>query len=673
MAQLNKYGLKQFDGTGFPNWEFRLKGVMQEQGVLEMVLGECQEPGTKKNKEKEALARNIIIQSVSDDCLEILKSADLAKEMLDVLKKHFQRNSLSERIHLKKELSSMKFDGKSSMSSFIMKYESLVRQLRDSGCVVDENEKIISFLSTLPKSYENFCTSLDLLISQQSLTFDFVRSRILDEELKKKSSVNNVNSVNNVKQEANAFSVFKFQCYNCGKYGHKRSECRVKKKNTRQTPGTHQSYKPGKPKANYVAELAEVNAVADVSTHEFNDLKSTTEESSISFLLCTEEKTANVLKNDIGNCVEFVIDSGASDHFVNDMKYFNGGYITLKNPIPVVTANDGIKLIATKVGTVVTECFTIQNVLFVKGMKSNLLSVKRIERKGLKVTFEDSQVVVSKGDKIVFQMTSFGKMYMAKFKLKNVDCAAHKACTTNEQNVLWHRRLGHPCDGKLGHLQKEGYIDSVQQKQRDILCETCIKGKQSRLPFKENLVKTHRVLELIHTDLCGPITPNTHDGKKYILTFIDDFTHFTMVYLLEGKNEVPKFVMEYVKMVHAKFNTKISRIRCDNGMEFNNNILQNYYKEEGIKMEVTIPYTPEENGKAERMNRTILEKARTLISEANFEKDMWGESVLTSVYLINRLPTVNNKIPAELWFGYKPNYQKKKDADDILLRTRRTT
>lgn len=651
MAHLNKYGLKQFDGTGFANWEFRIKGVLEEQGVLEMVLGNCTDLGSKKNKEKEALAKNIIIQSITDDCLEIVKSFDSSKEMLNALKNNFQRNSLSERVHLKKELSNMKFDGKSSMSNFILKFESLIRRIRDSGCEIDENEKITSFLTTLPRNYENFCTSLDLLISQKSLKFDFVRTRILDEELKKKSSV--PSSVN-VKQESNvsAFSTFKYQCYNCGKMGHKRSECRVKKKTWNSSGNYNHSSKPVKPKANLAAELEETVNTDVSSTHNLD---------SISFLSCLDERSADALNAVVDSSIEFIVDSGASDHFINDEKYFNGQYIDLRTPISVSVAKDGQKMVATKLGTIITESFTIKNVLFVKDLKANLLSVRKIEQAGLSVTFENNSVVVSKEKHIVFQATCNDRVYSVKFKLKG-ESVAQKACTlkANQCNILWHRRLGHPSNEKMKQLQREQYINISGSDGKDIICEICVKSKQTRGRFQKYNVKTNRPLELVHTDVCGPINPATYNGKKYILTFLDDYTHFTMVYLMETKNEVKTYFKQYVEQVSAKFNCKISRIRCDNGKEYENKEVSDYCKEKGIKVEVTIPYTPEENGKAERLNRTIIEKARTLISEANFEKVMWGESVLTAVYLINRLPTVDNKIPAELWYGHKPNYEKLK-------------
>lgn len=170
-------------------------------------------------------------------------------------------------------------------------------------------------------------------------------------------------------------------------------------------------------------------------------------------------------------------------------------------------------------------------------------------------------------------------------------------------------------------------------------CEICCKAKQTRLPFKTERTKTVRALQIIHTDLCGPINPETWDGKKYILTVIDDFTHYTMIYLLKNKYEVTEVLINYVNKVERQKNLKVNKIRCDNGREYINKKLKNWVCKKGVELDCTIPHTPQLNGTAERMNRTIMEKARSLLFDSNMKKNMWGEAAYTAVYLINRSPT----------------------------------
>lgn len=185
-------------------------------------------------------------------------------------------------------------------------------------------------------------------------------------------------------------------------------------------------------------------------------------------------------------------------------------------------------------------------------------------------------------------------------------------------------------------------------------CELCIKGKFTRTPYKRpELPRSHRNGKLIHTDLCGPITPATINGERYFQTITDDFTHFTEVYLLKTKDEAVGNIENYVHRFEAKFETKIYKLRCDNGKEFVNDKLKEFCQRKGIKMQTTIPYTPQQNGVSERLNRTLLDKARIMIAESEIPKDLWGEAVRAAAYVLNRSPThaLKGEIPAKGWLG----------------------
>lgn len=175
--------------------------------------------------------------------------------------------------------------------------------------------------------------------------------------------------------------------------------------------------------------------------------------------------------------------------------------------------------------------------------------------------------------------------------------------------------------------------------------------------FEKSETRTKRPLELVHSDVCGPVETQTWDDKKYILTMLDDYTHFTVIYLLQNKYEAADTIKEYVKYAEARWNTKLARLRCDNGREHANKNLQNWCKGNGIQMDFTVPsYTPQLNRKAERLNRTLLEKTRALLTESRLKKEMWGEVAYTATYLLNRSPTKLLKVtPYEMWNKKKPN------------------
>lgn len=188
-------------------------------------------------------------------------------------------------------------------------------------------------------------------------------------------------------------------------------------------------------------------------------------------------------------------------------------------------------------------------------------------------------------------------------------------------------------------------------------CESCVKSKQTRLPFDRTRFRAKRPLQLVHSDICGPINVDTHDGKKYFCTFVDDFTHNTVTFLMSAKSELFDCFSTYKAMAESHFGLNLSRLRCDNGGEYTSTKLKDKCKRDGVKLEFTTPYSPELNGVAERMNRTLAERAKSMLVAGELPKMFWGDAIFAATYLINRSPTnsLNSKTPYELWFGRKPD------------------
>lgn len=257
--------------------------------------------------------------------------------------------------------------------------------------------------------------------------------------------------------------------------------------------------------------------------------------------------------------MRLIVDSGATDHMINDLSLFNGGSYDLDSPVVIATAKNGPSLKAEKAGTIVTEQCILKDVLYAPELSVNLLSVQKVVQSGVEVKFHSQGVQITKDSKK--ELTSESPFYIDLDMDIETSHSAHPAFTVKVSNVDWHRKMGHPSDQKLSTLIKKDYIkDSKISNCESVICETCVKSKQTRLPFKTNDIKTTYPLELIHTDIAGPIDPISYGEKRYVLTFLDDFTHFTVVYLLKNKSEVTQHFEEYVKQVCSKFNTKIHRL-----------------------------------------------------------------------------------------------------------------
>jgi transposase InsO family protein len=158
----------------------------------------------------------------------------------------------------------------------------------------------------------------------------------------------------------------------------------------------------------------------------------------------------------------------------------------------------------------------------------------------------------------------------------------------------------------------EGMPESAEQF-RNSVCEPCLLGKQTRKPFPSSKRESSGPMELIHTDVCGPMQTKTPGGNRYFVSFIDDYSRCAVIQLLQNKNQVRTALSAFVSTVENQFDTKIKKLRSDRGGEFWNKEIQEFCASKGIVHQKTNPYSSQENGVAERLNRTLMEKARAMI------------------------------------------------------------
>lgn len=163
-------------------------------------------------------------------------------------------------------------------------------------------------------------------------------------------------------------------------------------------------------------------------------------------------------------------------------------------------------------------------------------------------------------------------------------------------------------------------------------------------------------MQLVHADLCGPITPASNSDKRYILTFIDDFSRKVWVYFLSEKSKTFATFKIYKSLVEKESNALICCLHTDRGGEFTSNEFNDFCKVNGISRQLTASYTPQQNGVAERKNRTIMNMVRCLLCDKQVPNRVWPEAVKWTAHVINRSPTLvtKDKTPEEMWSGVKP-------------------
>ncbi|GJU39627.1 putative ribonuclease H-like domain-containing protein [Tanacetum coccineum] len=240
---------------------------------------------------------------------------------------------------------------------------------------------------------------------------------------------------------------------------------------------------------------------------------------------------------------------------------------------------------------------------------------------------------------------------------KNLTCLIAKA-SVNE-SMLWHRRLGHLNFKTMNKLVRNNLVIGLPSKifENDHSCVDCLKGKQHKASCKSKLVNsTSKPLHTLHMDLFGPTSISSLNHKWYCLVVTDDFSRFTWTFFLKTKDETYRILRNFITEIENLKDLKVKIIRCDNGGEFRNKEMDDFCSRKGIKREFSNARTPQQNGVAERRNRTLIEAARTMLADAKLPVTFWAEAVNTACYVQNRVLVTKplNKTPYELFNGRAP-------------------
>jgi hypothetical protein len=290
----------------------------------------------------------------------------------------------------------------------------------------------------------------------------------------------------------------------------------------------------------------------------------------------------------------------------------------------------------------------VQKVLYVPELAGNLLSVAQLVEKGARLEFNHEGCTLTHQGRRLGIAKQQGKLY-----------CFFAGQQEQDDGVIWHERLGHPGLQAMRQLLKGEYVKGLPKgvEAPEGICEGCQKGKQARKVFPATAKKQEtEALALTHMDLCGPMQVETFGGARYMMMMVDDATRHKTVFLLKDKAEAAANIKFYQKAMEAALNKQMREIRTDRGGEFVNRELSTYLAEHGIRHNLTAPYSPQQNGVAERANRTIMEAARSMLHARGVDYRLWGEAVRTAAKLRNLMPgKKQGKSPSELFWGEKPN------------------
>lgn len=632
----SKVGVVRLNNRNYRSWAFKVQMLMMREGTWKYVdPGVAPAPVTPDWTEGDSRARATIALLVEDNQHNLIMSQATAKGTWDALKSHHHKATLTGKVSLLKEICSTNYREGENMEEFLYGMEELYSRLENSGEKLSANMQVAMILRSLPKAFDALTTALESR-SDQDLTMELVRAKLIDESEKLYGGKAQEERVLKAKNEHKSAGV----CFFCGQPGHKKRECRefLSRKNA----GEGEDKKKKKNKQKQEEKVKQVRE---------NDNRSFT------FMVRHNDSRRRVPHS-------WLVDSGATSHMCNDKSAFT---VMEHESRSSVTVADGSENQVEGVGDCLIKCvddsgetieLTLRGVLYVPTLEGNMISIGKLAAKGVRAIFDNNGCKLVYGNTVVAVADKVSDMYWLRVAQDRVMKSESREHTKNCQHT-WHRRLGHRSPDVLGEMKRNDLVTGLNVVDCGIrcTCECCIEGKMARPSFPQVAEKTStQVLDIIHSDVCGPMEETSPGGCRYYMTLIDDHSRYTYVYFLRKKSEVEEKIREYVRLVENQFGRKPRIIRSDQGGEFSGMSLRRFYATEGIKAEYTAAYSPQQNGVSERKNRSLSEMGRCMLLDAGMHKRFWAEAVNTACYLQNRLPSAAvDRTPYEIWFGRKPD------------------
>ena len=418
------------------------------------------------------------------------------------------------------------------------------------------------------------------------------------------------------------------KCKTCGKVGHLESVCEE---------GGHEASKP-----QIVCMIRECSG------------KSTQETP----LICMAKPSQSPQRPQ-----SLLLDSGATSHILCNKDFFLEGtfrseynFLETGSGEVLPTEGTGSLLIPLDNGNGSQTDLILTDVLYSPRLKFNLISTIKLGKKGIATYLmadEQPAQLVHKG-KVIGLAKTIDNQYILETTVSPIGARALTTTNSAESPIqIWHERLGHlgyPNLLKLNHLANGVTIEGPIPEE---VCGPCMMGRQQRKINRTPRTRATEFLGLVHSDLGGPF-PLTRFGKRFYATIKDDFSGVVWVYLLKTKGQTFEIFKEFKAWIENQSGKKIKRLRADGGGEYTGGDFQNFLKKEGIQWEARAPNVPEQNGKAERQNYTLMVPTRFMLKAKRLPKSLWGEVLKTAGYIKNRSPGVDEVTPYERMNNAKP-------------------
>ena len=332
----------------------------------------------------------------------------------------------------------------------------------------------------------------------------------------------------------------------------------------------------------------------------------------------------------------FILDSGATAHMTYDASIVRDARPPGPGDHSTIFVGDGEPLRVTAIGTMVVNSNTcdgevsFSNTLVVPELRQTLISIGALTAAGATGVISGGAIDIQHNGNTVLCATKRGGIYELRGCFPIRSPAAY-VTTGRCDATLWHRRLGHL--GYVNCSRLPAIVDGINTTSAEFIaaaddvCGDCLIGRHEREPRVSNRPKATEPLERLYVDLAGPFPVTSIDGERYYLIMVDEATRYTWVEPIKSKGDSEQVLRDIIYGEMKRTGKAVRYIRSDGGGEFLSNSLSSEWIANGIEHETTTHYSPESNGLAERSNRVIMEKARSLMSDAKSPAEFWGHAV----------------------------------------------
>lgn len=622
----------KLNNHNYVHWAFRMKMVLIERDLWRLVnpdvaaaVGENDQQNAEINANlQKALA--VISLNIDDDQLIHVQGAQDGRVAWISLRNIHQRNTIGSKIRLLSRLFRTRMSAGESMQCHLNKMSEILSQLSSIGAEgVDEQVAVCAVMQSVSDEYDSLITAMEAWTDER-LTLANVLSMLL-EEWERRNEKEKAETAFGATDGGRPAKQRKFMCYWCDGSGHIKRNCALYKQYLEERNAEQAPHQQG-------GNRVDGNKRKD------------------------NKDSARVARMNQWYS-DFCIDSGASSHLCNQLGLFNN--YTEVDSREVFLA-DGNSVVILGKGSVDLKIYpknsspmnvTIHDVLYVPDLEENLISVRRLNEKGLDVLFSGGNCFLVKGkQRSLIAEFSHGMFRILTQPPDKVSSVSDERARCIHQ---WHKILAHRNLPDIQLMGRQGL--AIRKCHCDVECESCLKGKMSRKPFQLSRNLPTEILECVASDLGGPLQVRSLGHSIYYITFTDLLSGYCEVVPMKSKSETPQCVKRFIEKMKNLTGKNLKVFRTDRGKEYLNKSLQDYLADNGIQHQCTTGYCPEQNGVAERQNRTLMEATRTVLADSGLPMSFWAEALKYTAFVNNRIVNrKHSKSPLELMFGTKPNY-----------------